>query len=425
MPIKNLINMVLPDYYGNILNGSYIHQLNPSYFFELHSLYIGIIPLLLAMLGFFLYIKSKMYFWPFIALLGIFLSLGLYNPIYNVLYSFVPALSLLRVPARFSILLILALIIFMSTSFEKYVQNRNRIIKVIVILLIITDLFYWGKKFIYTENFENYRKKSEITEYISPMYRIVTEPGVLPADKSILYHHFNLNGYETIFLQDFTRYIGLQEKGIMSPTGLARTNFNSPLMKGFAVKYFVKTVPIENNNGYIDFKSGLKLYKNDKALPLAFFPKTISLLQEKTGYDQIDYLKNTQLSPEEEIIVDDIPQGFPRYTENAKILSYSQSCGKAIAQVDMKEPGTLVISEISYSGWKAWQGKDRLKIYRGNKIFKTLYLNPRENGQNNKIYLYFQPVSYLMGLYMTVFVLLFVILIFYKKINDFDKKIIN
>ncbi|MCB4790766.1 MAG: YfhO family protein [Elusimicrobia bacterium] len=422
LPFKNLVNLVLPDFYGNIINGNYIYQANPSYFFELHSLYIGIIPFLLAAAGFYISIKNTKYFWPIIVIAGGFLSLGNYNPAYKFMYWVAPGLQFVRAPARFSYLFITGFIILFAAAWDKYLKKQKNILKLLILLIIIFDLFRYGNGFIYSQDISNSRRKSEITNYIYPMYRMVTEPGVLPADKAMLYHHYNLNGYETIFLQDFTRYLGLQEKEIMSPTGLARMDFNSVLMKGFSVRYNVSTKDIKNRDIFMCFKSGLKLYRQNIAIPLVYFPKTTKLVREESGYDQIEYLKNTKLPPDEEIVVSDIPDNFPRFTEGAKVLSYKQFYNKSVTEVSLNTPGTLVFSEISYPGWKAYYDKKSTRVYRGNKIFKTVFL---ETAGKTKIYMLFKPVSYILGLYLTLIALLFFVLLAIYFLLEHSRHIFN
>jgi len=65
-----------------------------------------------------------------------------------------------------------------------------------------------------------------------PDFRILTEPDTIITNKSMLYHHYNLNGYEAIFLRSFTRYLAAQEKRSLNSTGLCRTDITSPLGLG-------------------------------------------------------------------------------------------------------------------------------------------------------------------------------------------------
>ncbi len=221
--LKNLINFVLPDYYGNIIDKTFVYPLNPSYFFERHCMYIGLIPLLLAIAGFFLSLKRGKYFYPALFVIGIALAIGFQNPVYKILYDHLPGLDLLRVPARFIYLSITSLIILFAFAWDRYIGKFGALVKAILILLIFTDLFVWGNRFIYPGNPAVYRSNNSISEILDPVYRIITEPDMIMPNRSMLYHHFNLNGYEAIFLKSFTRYLGMQETGALNSTGLNKS----------------------------------------------------------------------------------------------------------------------------------------------------------------------------------------------------------
>jgi len=84
--------------------GSILRSLLPSFAdspFTEYVAYVGILPLLLAVLAVWRRRHSpQALFLIFLAILGLFLALGIYNPLYYVLYRFVPGFGLFRVPAR-------------------------------------------------------------------------------------------------------------------------------------------------------------------------------------------------------------------------------------------------------------------------------------------------------------------------------------
>jgi len=84
--------------------GSILRSLLPSFAdspFSEYVAYVGILPLLLAVLAVWRRRRSlQAPFLIFLAALGLFLALGIYNPLYYVLYRLVPGFGLFRVPAR-------------------------------------------------------------------------------------------------------------------------------------------------------------------------------------------------------------------------------------------------------------------------------------------------------------------------------------
>jgi len=86
--------------------------------FSEYIAYVGITPILLASLA--LLRKREGAFFGALALLGVFLALGLYNPFYYLLYRLVPGFSLFRVPARWLFLYTFGLAILAGLGMEEW-----------------------------------------------------------------------------------------------------------------------------------------------------------------------------------------------------------------------------------------------------------------------------------------------------------------
>ena len=86
--------------------------------FSEYIAYVGITPILLASLA--LQRKREGFFFAALALLGIFLALGLYNPFYYLLYRLVPGFGLFRVPARWLFLYAFGLAILAGLGMEEW-----------------------------------------------------------------------------------------------------------------------------------------------------------------------------------------------------------------------------------------------------------------------------------------------------------------
>lgn len=91
--------------------------------FSEYIAYVGITPILLASLA--LLRKRESAFFGSLALLGIFLALGLYNPFYYLLYRLVPGFSLFRVPARWLFLYTFGLAILAGLGMEEWGNNPS------------------------------------------------------------------------------------------------------------------------------------------------------------------------------------------------------------------------------------------------------------------------------------------------------------
>jgi len=88
--------------------------------FSEYIAYVGVTPILLASLA--LLRKRENAFFGALALLGIFLALGLYNPFYYLLYRLVPGFSLFRVPARWLFLYTFGLATLAGLGMEEWLD---------------------------------------------------------------------------------------------------------------------------------------------------------------------------------------------------------------------------------------------------------------------------------------------------------------
>lgn len=93
LPPSSLITAVYPDALGNPLLG-----VNPSLIYWELCFYIGILPLLLALLGILFNRSWRTYLFLAIAVLAMLFSLGKYFPLYGFFYQYVPGFSILRIP---------------------------------------------------------------------------------------------------------------------------------------------------------------------------------------------------------------------------------------------------------------------------------------------------------------------------------------
>jgi uncharacterized membrane protein YfhO len=104
------------------LHRSLLPNLSDRVFSE-YVAYVGFLPLLLATLGL---LRGRSnphrFFFAFLAVLGLLLALGVYNPVYYVLYRLVPGFSLFRVPARWLYLYVVGISLLAGLGSEELVS---------------------------------------------------------------------------------------------------------------------------------------------------------------------------------------------------------------------------------------------------------------------------------------------------------------
>jgi hypothetical protein len=105
-----------------MLHRSLLPNLSDGVFSE-YVAYVGVLPLLLAVLGM-VRGRSRPHrvFFTLLAVLGLVLALGVYNPLYYVLYRLVPGFGLFRVPARWLYLYVVGTSLLAGLGFEELVS---------------------------------------------------------------------------------------------------------------------------------------------------------------------------------------------------------------------------------------------------------------------------------------------------------------
>jgi hypothetical protein len=139
--------------------------------------YVGLLGLALAALGTWVVLKRKLSAAEqrsislhgravlVMALFGVFLAFGVYNPVYYLLYRVMPGFALFRVPARWLLLYSFGTAILAGIGLEQIAHRRargishplprgrgwgrGRSIPTIVLLLLVVELFVAGRKLAY------------------------------------------------------------------------------------------------------------------------------------------------------------------------------------------------------------------------------------------------------------------------------------
>jgi len=116
LPWHNLATIVAPDTFGNPVDGNYI---NEGSYWEL-ALYVGILPLVLALLAFLFMRKDwRVAFFVIVGVIGLALALGKHNPVYWLLWKFIPGFNLFRVPARFGLIWTFAIAVLAGFGLDR------------------------------------------------------------------------------------------------------------------------------------------------------------------------------------------------------------------------------------------------------------------------------------------------------------------
>ena len=143
LPPENLITFLIPDFFGNILKIPYWGK---NYLWEMTA-YVGIMPLLLALIAIFYVRKRIVYFFTFLAAISLILALGKYTPLLKVLYTYIPGFNLFRGNSKFIFLNALSLAALSGFGIDAFVKGFDGFrkqkfkIEIIAISCIIVTSF--------------------------------------------------------------------------------------------------------------------------------------------------------------------------------------------------------------------------------------------------------------------------------------------
>jgi hypothetical protein len=119
--------------------------------FSEYVAYVGLFGLALALVGTWAILRQKR---PggtilVLALAGVFLAFGIYNPIYYLLYKLVPGFDLFRAPARWLLLYSFGTALLAGIGLEAWPKFKSW--KSIIALLLVIELFLAGQRLAYNK----------------------------------------------------------------------------------------------------------------------------------------------------------------------------------------------------------------------------------------------------------------------------------
>jgi hypothetical protein len=331
----------------------------PSEFFEMMTCYIGVLPLGLTLMGIGAGLSHRRDLGRTLSLLaiigfGLFFSLGENNPLYMSIRGSL-GLDFLRVPARFSIVILWALWMGAAITWRTYFSHKRLFVKCIFIGLTACDLMWWSLPWIYPEDAGNMAPNAEIMQIIhDPNYRYATSPDIPTSNKSMLYRISNLAGYEAFYLAPIAIFTRLSE-GQPSADGsrIYIQKWDTPAMAHMAVRHYFASEPPRSLAPR--HQVGLMyIYENENAMPIVQGAKTWQSL----------------------------------------------SAERWVATTDA--PGRITFAQADYPGWRAWVNG----VPKPKSVQLGLFPSVQCGGTRPcTIYFTFQPSSWFLGVWFSLLLL--------------------
>lgn len=137
LPPENLITLLLPDLFGNMLNVPYWGK---NYLWEM-SVYLGVIPLAMVAAGILLERSKYVFIFSLIAAISLIIALGKYTPLLMALYNYVPGFAVFRGLSKFVFIFAFASSMIAGYGLEKVIslaQEKSPKIQHVPSILVAT-----------------------------------------------------------------------------------------------------------------------------------------------------------------------------------------------------------------------------------------------------------------------------------------------
>ena len=426
--IKQLITLVNPHYFGSPANATFTNS-KTAVFWE-STVYIGIIPLIFSLLGIVKnFNKRSTRVLIILILISLILSFGYRSPV-GFIYL-MPILSSMRGAVRFFLIVVLSLSILAGLGleyFNRLLRNPHRILAYFISLVIV-----------FATVFELYRVSINLQPTV-PLRKIISPPEVLdyiPKGSRVYTDYSQQETYFKIFSKygwtDNSRYLYLkngvdENSNIFYGVGNIKVYSSIPILRQQFIQlnldynlvnlsgaeFIISLRPLENDGSLnlidkivspFEDLPPYYIYKNNLSFPRARFVDNYVVGRINT--DKLDkriFKENQNLSDyvilEEEVTLrKSILEDW-----NVSILTDEDTKLKLKSSTDSE--AILVLADTYYPGWVAYINNVKTKIYPANITQRAVVVPPGEN----TIEFIYRPVSFYLGVVVSVLTAVFLII---------------
>jgi len=326
---------------------------------------------------------------------------------------------------------------------HKTLLNKG-LLSLILLGVVLCDLVSFSMPFVWVYDPKEIFVDTPLTDFLHANLKAgegrvfdATTSSVLPHHLSARYGLEIVSGYNPIFLSEYTKFTNLLgEYTSMSATELTYQtdrSFSLPGLKNrlvldlLNVKYIVSDKPYElpgtklvlranhslqddyGGKEYVTQTTDVFVYENLARLPRAFIVRNAIAAD---GDSALLAISDPAFDPREYVVLDtkqvsDVSATNttlnPGEFETADITYYSPN--EIVAEADMETPGYLVMSEIYYPAWKAYDNGKKTEILKADYALRAVYLTEGAH----KIDYRYEPESYKMGRIISISSLILIV----------------
>ncbi len=364
-------------------------------------------------------------FFVILSLVGIILAFGHYSGGFHyLLYKIFPGYNQFKWPSRHLIITNFALCVLAGFGISQLKKARNYA-KLLLAVFILLDLFYYGNKYLYLKNLNEFYPSGKIVSHLRDRnddFRILSLPVRKPgcfyepscsefqSNCAIPLRVSNVTGYDPMILRryhEFTNILqNLKENDFGDVTIRIKDLSNINFLKLLNVKYlfagddFSKYKLHLGNFESVENTSSASLLRFKGFLPRFIFVDNAIIAEDDANLKFRLFAKD--FNPEKSVLLESWQSPVAINAEAAKsydiqVIKYTPNAIEIEALVGTK--GYLVSSEIYYPGWKAFLDGKPVKIFRSNYALRSVFI---PLAGKHKIQYKFEPKSLKTGFLITL-----------------------
>lgn len=414
----NLFTFLLPNLFGNPANGTYLVDVNKMGIFWENCAYLGVIPLILAILAIVVTLNREQknrYVMFFAGLLAfsLLLAMGRFTPFYYLFYAILPPLRYFRVPARFVFLALFSLAVLSAFGLDLAAQRvksgkkRWATVAALVSLTVI-DLFAFGMSYNPVYELKKWFAPPQTAAFLqrqTGIFRVCSlRPDLswvmayraadgwrgdltpyynqresLHPNTNLQYHLYEVGGSFGLWPERMAKIYSFPLLGNTLPAK-GQQFFHRNFMKIVGmqnVKYIVSMVDLVGRRLTLKFKTSsprglpaFKVYENHLCLPRVFVVPGAKII--KSEHEALEEILSDGFDPKKYVILEKkVEWGSPGLTRySASILKYSAT--EAVIQTESDGNAFLFFSDSYYPGWRAYVDGEQTEILRANYAFRSV-----------------------------------------------------
>ena len=311
---------------------------------------------------------------------------------------------------RFGILVILSSLLIMLQI------KKTTFVRAGIILVILGDLFFFGIPFYQTKNPQEVFSTPEIVKKIQKdkgIFRVFDLSGkfITPLSHNHIQSITGLNPTRIQAYQDVIFLLGDQRGSPYDVFVDIYTLKNPTLLQLLNVTYVISDKKLTLNGFTEIYHKGYFLYHITNSLPRAYMVPNAKVIKDKD--ELLQNLVKKDFDPRSLILLENNPNVPLTNKTVFKEVPVTMSDYDTISlSTNLSSPGFLVISEVWYPGWKAYDNGKEIPIYKTDSILRSVSVS---KGKHTIIFV-FDPLPYTIGFIIsTTSLLLLIIYFFYKR----------